>query len=212
MTNYLVEILNARSYELLSQEAYNNRVFIEGRVKQNQIDLKNAENELQKYQEKIGTIITPPSLSSGQGLSSITDVYGMKAKREIEIGILEKTVSKDNPDLKQKQIELQTLNEKIKDIPGMGISSLRLYREVAIQQKILEFIIPLYEEARVNEHKDIPIAYVLDKGVPGERPDRPKRLYIVGISIFLGLIVSILFVIFKETFPAGTKYRKIVEY
>lgn len=199
ITNYLVEILNRRSYELHSQEAHNNRIFIENRVKQNQIDLKKAEEELQRYQEKTGTIVV--TQSSTQGVSSIAELYGMKARKELEIGVLQKTVGKDNAELKQKQIELQTLNEKTKNIPELGINSLRLYRELAIQQKILEFIIPLYEEARVNEHKDIPVAYVLDKGIPGERPDRPKRLFILGISLFIGILLSLLLVVFKESFP-----------
>lgn len=196
ITNFLVDILNQRSIELQTQEAKNNRQFIENRVRQNQLELKKAEDALKAYQIESGTIVsTQPAVA---GFSAIAEMYGMKALKEIEIGVLEKTVGQDNQELKQRQIELMAINDKIKDIPDIGITSLRLYREVAIQQKILEFLIPLYEEAKVNEAKNVPVAYILDKGVPGERPDRPKRLLILAISTFLGLVASFLFIAVKE--------------
>ena len=205
IANYLVEILNKRSYELNTQEVHNNRVFIEERVIQNKIDLKNAEEELRSYQEKIGTIIV--AQPSSDAVSSIAELFGIKALKEIELGVLKKTVSSQNPLYKQKLIELETIEQKLKNYPQMGITSFRLYREVAIQQKILEFIIPLYEEAKVNEHKDIPVAYVLDNAVPGERPDRPKRIFIVGISMFLGLIFSFVFISFKEKYSDMSNFK-----
>lgn len=205
ITNYLVDILNQRSYELNTLEAHNNRVFIEQRVLQNKEDLKKAEDDLQKYQEKTEAIvITQPT---SDAISPIAELYGIKAIKEIELGVLKKTVKNDNPSYKQKLIELETIKEKIKNYPEIGISSLRLYRDVAIQQKIMEFIIPLYEEAKVNEHKDIPIAYVLDRGVPGERPDKPKRVFIVGISGFIGLIFSFLFIAFKEKYSTLENFK-----
>ncbi len=78
------------------------------------------------------------------------------------------------------------------------MESLRLYREMAIQQKIMEFIIPLYEQAKFDEHKDVPVAYVLDKAVPGERPDRPKRLFVAGAAAFLGFILSLIMIMVNE--------------
>lgn len=205
ITNYLVDVLNKRSYELHSQEAHNNRVFIETRVLQNKQDLRRAEEDLKKYQEETGTVIVVES--STQGFSSVAEMYGMKAIKEIELEVLRKTVGKDNPEYRQKYIELAAIEEKIQKLPQLGLTSFRLYREVAIQQKIMEFIIPLYEEAKINEHKDIPVAYVLDKGVPGERPDRPKRLFVAGISLFIGLLISAAYIIARETIPSYASVR-----
>ena len=80
----------------------------------------------------------------------------MKAKKEIEVGILRRTVSADDVRLKQAELELRELERKLSTFPGVGIESLRLYRDLAIQQKIIEFLVPLYEQAKVDEQKDVP--------------------------------------------------------
>jgi len=115
----------------------------------------------------------------------------MKAKMEIEVGVLERTVSSDNPVLAQDRIELQELNKKVAEIPAAGIGTLRLYREVMIQQKILEYVLPLFEQAKVDEHKDVPVILVLDKAVKPERKEKPKRALIIVISALSSLLLSI---------------------
>jgi uncharacterized protein involved in exopolysaccharide biosynthesis len=189
MANYFVEVLNDISIKLGTQEARNNREFIERRVQQTRQDLRLAEDTLRAFQEKSGILIAPQENSSG--LSAIAELYAMKAKKEIEAGILERTVSKDNPILKQLQLELSEVNKKVDQIPEAGIGSLRLYREVAIQQKILEFLIPMYEQAKVDEKKDVPVLLVLDKAVPAERKAKPQRLLIVLVVTFVGLFLTI---------------------
>jgi uncharacterized protein involved in exopolysaccharide biosynthesis len=62
----------------------------------------------------------------------------------------------------------------------------------------MELIVPLYEQAKITENKDVPVAYVLDPAKPGERPDRPKRIFVVGISLFLGIVAAAGTVIFQE--------------
>jgi uncharacterized protein involved in exopolysaccharide biosynthesis len=122
----------------------------------------------------------------------------MKAKKEIEIAILERTVSKDNPVLIQYKIEQNEIEKKVAGVPEAGISTLRLYREVMIQQKILEFVLPLLEQARVDEQKNIPVTLVLDRATVPEKKDRPKRSLIVGASALSALLLSILYIVVAE--------------
>jgi tyrosine-protein kinase Etk/Wzc len=204
MANYCVDLLNIRNYELQTTEARNTRVFIEQRLSQNKAELAVAEDNLRAYQEKEKMMI--PTDVNGGGLSEIASIYGAKAKKEIDLGILKETVGKNNPAYQQTELELKVLESKISKIPELGLTSLRLYREVFIQQKILETIVPLFEQAKVNEHKDIPVAYVLDQAVPGEKPDRPKRIFIVGITFFLGLVGSFVFIGLKE-YAVATRKR-----
>ncbi len=196
MANMFVALLNQRSYELQTQEGKNNRVFIEQRVLQNREDLYRAEQELKQYQEREGLIILPEA-SSG-GVSAVAELYAMKVQKEIELGILSHSVDPTNPLYQRALLEFRSIDAKISRIPDVGMNSVRRFREVAIQQKIMEIIVPLYEQAKINEHKDVPVAYVLDPAKPGERPDRPKRAFVLGIAAFLGLVLAFVTVALQE--------------
>lgn len=196
MANYFIAMLNKRNYELQTKEAKNTRQFIELRLKNNRDDLQHAERDFQEYQEKENIVIAADP--SSNSLSSFAELYAMKVKKEMELKILLETVGQNNPSYIQSKIEYDIINSKVIKFPEVGVKSLQLYREVLIQQKIMELIMPLYEQARINENKDIPVAYLLDNAVPGERPDRPKRAFMLGISLFLGLVIAISIVSLKE--------------
>ena len=121
-------------------------------------------------------------------------LYASKAKMEVEVAIMEHNIPTDNPILIQKKLELHELNKKISTIPQIGLKSLQLFRNVTIQEKILEFLIPIYEEAKVEEQKDVPVILVLDKAVPAERKSKPQRALIVFLASFFAFTSSILLV------------------
>lgn len=194
MANCFVELLNEISIKLGTQEARSNREFIEKRLETAKKDLRDAEDTLQAYQEKSGMIVALDPASPG--VSGIAELYGMKAKKEIELGILKRTVSADNMLSQRTELELAELNKKLSTFPGIGIESLRLYRDLVIQQKIIEFLLPMYEQAKVDEHKDVPVLLVLDKAVTPERKVRPQRILIVFLSGTLSLFACVLLAFF----------------
>jgi len=189
MANYFVEVLNEINIQLGTQEAKNNRMFIEQRLQEANTALFRAEDSLRKFQERSGLIITPEQTS---GIDAIATLYSMKVKKEVEVAIMERSIGSDNTTLQQLKIELSELNKKIAGIPHTGMESLRLYREVAIQQKIVEFLVPLYEQARIEEQKNIPVLLVLDKAVPAEKKIKPQRSLIVFLSSSIALVLLIL--------------------
>lgn len=198
MANFLVETLNQISIDLATREARNSREFLGKRVEVTRAALKEKEDELKSYQEETGTMYIGDEGTSG--LSAVAELYALKARAEIELEVLSSMVSGDSPAIKQKQAELSALNSKVATIPETGLQSIRLLREVMIHQKILEFIIPLYEQARIDEQKEVPVILVLDTAVPAELKDSPRRTIIVLASCLSALILSVLVVFFLEAF------------
>jgi len=196
MANYFVDLLNDISIRLGTQEARNNRVFIEERLRMTRDDLRKAEDSLRDYQERTGIIVAMDPEASG--VSPVAELYGLKAKKEIELAILKRGVAADNPVLQQKEVELSELSLKLSTFPGVGIESLRLYRDLLIHQKIMEFLVPLHEQAKVDEQKDVPVLLVLDKAVPPEKKVKPQRVLIVFVASFLTLMASIVCVLFMS--------------
>jgi uncharacterized protein involved in exopolysaccharide biosynthesis len=189
MANTFVHLLNEISIRLATEEARNNREFIERQLATTREDLRKSEDSLKVYQEQTGTVIAVDP--AGGSVSPIAELYALKARKEIELAILRRTASEDNTLVRQLQVELSEINRKVSKFPSMGISSLRLYRDVAIQQKILEFLVPLYEQAKVDEQKDVPVLLVLDHAVPAELKTKPQRGLIVVVITTLAAMALI---------------------
>jgi len=191
IANFFVELLNSKSIELGTLEARGEREFIEERVDGTRKSLHDAEESLKRFQEQSGVMITPEQTSS---ISALAELYALKAKKEVEVAILERTVTKDSDVLQQLRIELNELSKKLATIPEAGLQTLRLYREVLTNEKILEYLTPIYEQAKINEKKDVPVLMVLDTAVPAERKVKPQRLLIVLSTSVLFLFFSIVLV------------------
>ncbi|MHB1050443.1 MAG: Wzz/FepE/Etk N-terminal domain-containing protein [Bacteroidota bacterium] len=213
MANYFVSLLNSTSIRLGTQEAKNNREFIERRLLQCRNDLRNAEDSLRMFQEKTEIFISEDVKSSS--VSAYAELYALKAKKEIEIGVLEKTVSPDNQLLHQLKSELTEISKKVKSFPEAGLDGLRLYREVLIQSKLLEFLLPIYEQAKIDEQKDVPVLLVIDDAKAANKKAKPKRATIVIVVVFLFsalfLLVSVIFhAVLKNDYPKEYMQKIIV--
>jgi tyrosine-protein kinase Etk/Wzc len=207
MANYFVQVLNTMSIDLATREARSNREFIEKRLQQVKDKLHSSEEALKIFQEKSGLMITPEQSS---GVSALAELYAEKTKKEIEIGIVEQTVSADNAILQQLKRELNEFDKKLGAFPQKGLETFRLFRDVLTQEKMLEFLIPLYEQAKINEQKDVPVLLVLDKAVQPEKKFKPKRTVIVATSAGLSLMFSFLVLLGRAYFDTLRKTQSPV--
>ncbi len=195
MANYFVEVLNDVNTRLSTLEARTNREFIEQRLTTCSIDLKKAEDALKSYQERSGMIISVDENSSS--VSAYAELYAMKVKKEIEASVLKQSVAADDSYLRQVKMEITELTSRLEKFPQAGLESIRLFRDVITQQRILEFILPIYEQAKIEEQKNIPVLLVLDKAVPAEKKTKPQRMLILFLvtSIASMLIVLLVFLL-----------------
>jgi uncharacterized protein involved in exopolysaccharide biosynthesis len=73
-----------------------------------------------------------------------------------------------------------------------------LYREIEIQYKILQFVTPLFEQAKVEEQRSTPSVVVLDYASVPERKAKPKLSLYLLMAFVLSTIGSILLVFLAE--------------
>ena len=104
----------------------------------------------------------------------------------------------------------------LNDVPDLGLKYARLYREVMLQEKILEFLLPQYEQAKIQEAKDTPTVQVLDEAVIPVKRVKPKRAFFVLFCGALSLFVSICTILLIESFnnlqyKSPERYEKIVK-
>jgi uncharacterized protein involved in exopolysaccharide biosynthesis len=205
MTNYIVSLLDQINQEMSSSEASGIREFIGKRVSQNLSDLKKSEEALKEFQKKSGFVgITETDNSAVEGIANL---YALKIKKELEIGVQSKTLGNDNPTLKSARLELSEIESKLKSIPDEGVQYLRLYREFAVQQKLYEILFPLYEQSKVDEQRDTPTLLILDKAKIPDRPVYPKKMIIVVVFFSLSLIVSLGIAFYSESLEQMKKLK-----
>ncbi|NOX38936.1 MAG: hypothetical protein GXO78_15515 [Calditrichaeota bacterium] len=214
IANFFVKKLHEYNTRINITEAKAKREFLEKRLLQNELDLSRLEEKIKELQESSGLI-----MGTGQTLGSvemIAELYARKTLKEMEIELYKKTLDENNPKYHQALIELEIINKRLENVPQETIDALRVYREYLIQQKIRELLMPIYEQARLEEIRDTPTVIVLDPAVPSELKAKPKRLRITIAMGFVGLILSILYAIFTERFRMiksedDEKARKIIE-
>jgi oligosaccharide repeat unit polymerase len=97
------------------------------------------------------------------------------------------------------------------EVPDLGMEYLRRYRDVEIQYKILQFITPMYEQAKVEEKRQTPSVIVLDKAAPAERKSKPKASLWGLIGLVVSLLLSIL-IIFLMELNNRLRHRHAKEY
>ena len=246
MANYFVELLNERSVQLGTQEARSNREFVERRFQQNQHDLKNAEDSLKAFQQRYGIYALPEQTAGAIKAASV-----LKAEadaKEIELGIVRRSFGDENARVQALRLELSEINRKMgemkfgtadwyndrslnlfvpfKDVPEIGAEYVRRFRDFEVQNRMMEFLLPLYEQAKIDEQKDTPVVLELDKAVAPERKSKPRRSLIVltcmAIALMFGttwIFVQEIYEREKDTNPKisaiaeeikrGTFYRKI---
>ncbi len=216
MANYYVELLNQTNSELLVQNAKGNREFIEQRYQKNLEDLHKSEEAMKSFQTKYGVIAVPEQMDAT--IKAGAELYGKLAAKEVELDVLKRTTSETHPSVVAADVEVQEMKKKLREMnagsitagddmkvlvpfkqaPELAAQYIRLYRDLQIQNKTLEFIVPIYEQAKIEEQRNTPSVVVLDHaGVP-ERKAKPKVSLYTLIAFVVSTLLSLLVVFSVE--------------
>ena len=79
-------------------------------------------------------------------------------------------------------------------LPSLGLENGRLIREVELQSTIQELLIPQFEQAKLEETKNIPTLQVIDKPKVAINKVKPKRALIVIGATLMSILLSIIFI------------------
>ena len=207
ITNAFVSELDELNKKLNVERASFHRKFIEERYLQNIKDLHTAEDNLKNFQEannlvsindQTAAVIESASIIKRKILLDQIQLEIYKDAFNPEHSKLEQ-LKKEIEEFKFKLNELQngSINESsedklfltIADIPALGLTHLRLQRELEIQTELFKFLTMEYEEAKIEEAKDIPTVQVLDVAKVPEKKSKPRRVLLV-ISILLVCLIG----------------------
>lgn len=199
IANSLVESLNEKVINLEISKSKENRVFLEKRVEEIKIELRRSEDSLKLFQESSGLIDVKNQM---QGLITVySELESELITKQLQKSVLEKLYNKNHPEVKSVEIQISEYQKKLnkiksedepgnivlamKNIPEKTAEYLRRFRSVEINNSLLEFIIPLYEQAKIEEKKDFPILQIIDFAIPPKNSTIPRILFALGLSLFV---------------------------
>ncbi len=212
IANYVLELLNKTIVELNVAKSRNNRIFLEQRYNEMTSNLRLAEDSLQYYQETTGMFEAKEQTKLI--ITTYSTIEAELISKQIELSIVENTLSKESPQLENLRVQVKEYAKKLDEMKKggesnsiiLGLDSLPLaakqyirhYRDVEIYSQILEFLVPMYEQARFDEQKNVPVLQVVEYPVPAEKKAYPPRTIFTLIITFGGLIITYFYVLVNE--------------
>jgi tyrosine-protein kinase Etk/Wzc len=238
MADFFISELDRVNKSLKTERARNTRIFLENRYRQNIADLQKAEEDFKIFQRRHGAVALPEQTSAL--ISSMAELKAQIITKEIEVNVLQTHFGAFNAELTRAKTELDQLKSRyseflssrrgsspvrpldddlfpaFSDLPDVGLQYARLLREVMLQEKILEFLLPQYEDAKIQEAKDTPTVQTLD---PANRPVKkssPKRVLLVAVAGLTSLFFSGFVLLLKENLASyrdsnREKYERLME-
>ena len=139
--------------------------------------------------------------------SKIIELRTNKIKERLEYSKKQYELKQGEFDLLQKKLaEFKDSNKNISTARFMSELQ-KLESEYQLQQNIRVNLASEYNNNKIKLNKDTPIFSVIDEvSVPNER-SKPKRVILVFIYVFIGLVLSITFILAKE--PTYNLIKKI---
>ncbi|MBL0176436.1 MAG: hypothetical protein IPP94_14425 [Ignavibacteria bacterium] len=232
MANAFIRILRDVTRDANARQARNARLFLERRSMQADSAMRAIERALSRYQARHGIYALP--LQATMALDEAAHLQAAASAADIELGILERAFGAGAPQAATKRVEREAYDAERRRLkfgaaeadsavasmqypfaaaPAVGMGYARLAREYRIQSNLLIQVSGLLEKAKLDEHRNALPIVALDRAVPAEERDSPKRL-LIGIAFALAaLFLSSALALRLDgrqarVSPAGARVRK----
>jgi len=90
----------------------------------------------------------------------------------------------------------------------LGKQYAAFYTEYLIQTKLQEYLLPEYEQAKLQLMKDKPTLQVIDYAYVPDKKSKPKKAIVVLGAVFVSTIIAFLFVLFLDRLRWMKEYDK----
>ena len=200
MANTFVEELSTLLGRLAVTEAQQRRLYFENQIKKTQDELSLAETQFRNAQHRSGLQL--PTVEAETGVKTIAEMHGQIAAREIQLQALKSYATQENNDVKKLVTELAAMKMHLLKIERGSLDTsnpqsiqqeaIQSYRNMKVQESMLEAFAKQYELAKVDESKESTLVQVVDPATPPERRSSPKRTQLVLTSALCGFVFSTL--------------------
>ncbi len=228
IANYMWLKLEKYNIKTRMSKGKRKRIFLEGRLNEVESLLDSLSKELLDFQVENNIIqLNEQTINIVKQYSTM--ISEQKTK-EIQMELLENTLnSNDNPYLEKLKLENVILKKEILKlevssnnadykyllsldrIPHKALELATIQMNLDIQKQLYSFLYPQYEQAKIEEIKDLPTIEVVDKAIPPGLRSKPKRARFCVVIFLLTLIISSLIVYMIDAFKKSGNTSKLNE-
>lgn len=180
-------------------EAQQKRKFFEEQVAQAKEALVKSEVELASTQRAAGIGSTAARMELNVKIAA--ELRAEILKREIQLSTIGRFQTNKTPEYEVLQGQIQSLKQKLAEIEdGQSINvsgssspngmAIRAFRNLKIQESLLDALMRQLELAKIDEAKDGPMFQQIDPAVPPIKPEKPNKIWLGGglfVFLFVGL-------------------------
>ena len=208
ISNSFIEGLDKINQDKLSSKAKKARIYIEGQIRKTKTILDSVENKLMDFQKANKAVSLPEQVNAA--IDAAAKLKAEIMKTEVELGLLEPNLRKDNKSLLALKNKLNNLQEQynkmemgsqdylvaFKEVPELGKVLANLLREVKIQNEVYTMLQQQYYKEKIQENKNLPTVEVLDEAIPPLSSSSPRTVFatIMG-GIFVFLCTGLIFIV-----------------
>jgi uncharacterized protein involved in exopolysaccharide biosynthesis len=196
MLNTYVTLLDQFNREVRTTKGRRTRVFVEGRLAETKSEMTRAEERLTSYQARHKAAVLSPEMSTA--VEQAARIYAQRTALQVRLGLVRSYSRGATDEEQQISDQLEQLDRQLASLPGTGLELARLVREVKTYETLYALLTAQYEEARIDEARDITSVDVLDPPAPPERKIRPRRAIMVISAFLLSLAIGVAWALFQE--------------
>lgn len=220
IADYYVQILNELNTQIVSRDAKLYREYLGEQFKSAALKADSLKNELISFQSRYGIIEITEQVSAY--FVVIGELTKNKIESELKLQLLSQTVLTNSEVYKNAETEYRIISNALdgvysdsdpnnfllnfRELPALTVNYYSLFLENEIQGEILKFLLPFYEQAKMEEAKSLPIVSIVDEPTVPILKSSPKRSIIVISAGISSLILVLIYYIMKFNFIQNRDY------
>lgn len=180
-------------------EAQQRRRYFEAQVEKSKATLSKSEVRFMKAQESGGFIV--PQALAESGVKEGARIRSEIASREVKLASLRSYATDRNPEVDRMATEIAALRRQLEKLEGGGPSkessavdgesvAVQAYRDMKVQEAILEAMIKQLEISKADESREGPQLQLVDPPTLAEMPTYPRRGILLGVGVVASAIAA----------------------
>ncbi len=209
IANYIVSQIEKYNVSSSKSKGKEKREFIEKRLAFIKQEIENLSKELLEFQKENKVLLLNEQVKALIEIFAKLESEKRTIEMERDFSVI--NFSEDSPQVVVINQRLNIINEKIRtlkqtskdadylfeldEVADLSLQYAYLNTQLEIKLKVYKFLYPQFENAKIEEVKDLSTVEVIDNAKPAGMRTKPKRAMICIIAFFMAIILSSIFVI-----------------
>jgi tyrosine-protein kinase Etk/Wzc len=202
MLSAYIELLDRFNREVRTTKGRRTRMFVEERLTDTKAQLAKSEQLLADYQSRHKAAIITPEMSTAA--QTAAEVYARRSALEVKLGVIRSYSHPGSQEEQQIVDQMAQLDRQLSALPETGLELARQLRDVKKYEQIYILLTAQYEEARIDEARDVVTVDLLDPPIPPERKTKPHRLVLILTGFLMSLGIGLAYAAFQEEKQPGS--------